>query len=792
MHLSLRPRWRKVYRDIWLHKPRAILVVLAIVVGIVGAGSVLNTWGLIRTATREEYRASNPPSAVLRTDAIDAALLARVRARTDIAYAEARRTVGASVRVGGVSQRALLFALAEPAQLRIGVVESVRGAWPADDGGIVVEHSSVDIAGVDLGSLVTVQVDSGPERALRVTGVSRDVGLAPGWMEHIDYGIVTPATLTALGLPPTFNELRIVVRNPALSRDAVRRIAFDIKADMERHGHPVRDVDVPVPGQHIHAGQIESLLFTQGAFGVLALLLSGFLVVNLISAMLTGQVREIGIMKAIGASGGQIAQMYLGLALVLGLIASAIALPLGALIGHAYAQFTADLLNFSVVGISIPWRMFALQLVVGALLPVCAAAIPVRRGCRIAVNDALRDVGIDPRADDGAGLLLRRARGVSRPLLLSLRNAFRRRQRMVLTLLTLATGGAVYLGARNLRRSIVGSVDLLFSSQRYDFSLRFVRPIDADSLEAAITVVSGVERAEAWSTARAEVAHADSTNGNAFAIVAPPSGSVLFVPTLVSGRVLQAGDTHGLLVNSRLVADEPSLRPGAAVSLLVAGRRSSWTVVGVVETGPTASAYTSRASLALTTSGGRTDVAMVRSRLRGAGAQRELVQRLRSDLSAAGFDVRSSQLVQENRVVIEDHLLMVAGFLAAMSQLMIVVGGLGLAATMSLSVLERTREIGVMRAIGAQHGAIMLMVYVEGLVIALASWVVAIPLSVPMSVLLARAFARIMIPVPIIWFPTVGSIGVWLALVIGVCVVSCTWPARRALAVTTARALQYE
>ena len=135
---------------------------------------------------------------------------------------------------------------------------------------------------------------------------------------------------------------------------------------------------------------------------------------------------------------------------------------------------------------------------------------------------------------------------------------------------------------------------------------------------------------------------------------------------------------------------------------------------------------------------------------------------------------------------------MVAGFLAAMSQLMIVVGGLGLAATMSLSVLERTREIGVMRAIGAQHGAIMLMVYVEGLVIALASWVVAIPLSVPMSVLLARAFARIMIPVPIIWFPTVGSIGVWLALVIGVCVVSCTWPARRALGVTTARALQYE
>ena len=152
----------------------------------------------------------------------------------------------------------------------------------------------------------------------------------------------------------------------------------------------------------------------------------------------------------------------------------------------------------------------------------------------------------------------------------------------------------------------------------------------------------------------------------------------------------------------------------------------------------------------------------------------------------------TSQLVQQNRVVFEDHLLMVAGFLAIMSQLMIVVGGLGLAATMSLSVLERTREIGVMRAIGARHEAILLMVYIEGLVIALASWVLAVPLSVPMSVLLARAFARIMIPVPITWVPSMMSVGVWLVVVISVTVVSCSWPAWRALRVTTARALQYE
>ncbi len=78
----------------------------------------------------------------------------------------------------------------------------------------------------------------------------RDVGLPPGWMDHVVYGFVTPATLAALGAPASFNELQIVVRDASADRDAVRRIAYDVKALVERNGAHVTDVDVPVPGQH--------------------------------------------------------------------------------------------------------------------------------------------------------------------------------------------------------------------------------------------------------------------------------------------------------------------------------------------------------------------------------------------------------------------------------------------------------------------------------------------------------------------------------------------------------------
>jgi putative ABC transport system permease protein len=264
------------------------------------------------------------------------------------------------------------------------------------------------------------------------------------------------------------------------------------------------------------------------------------------------------------------------------------------------------------------------------------------------------------------------------------------------------------------------------------------------------------------------------------------------VPKLVAGRWLRASDTNAIVVNTRVVDDDPDIAPGHDVTLLIAGKRARWTVVGVVETGPSASAFLGRETLARMMSSGRVDRAVIAGIDASAAARVALVQQLRSDLSSRGFDVQTSQLVQASRVVMEDHLLMVVGFLGIMSNLMIVVGGLGLAATMSLAVLERTREIGVLRAIGARHGSILSMIQIEALVISLASWAIALPLSVPMSAVLGKAFGRIMIPVPVSFTPGLTGVLRWLAVAIVVSIAASAWPAYRAMRITTARALAYE
>jgi putative ABC transport system permease protein len=228
------------------------------------------------------------------------------------------------------------------------------------------------------------------------------------------------------------------------------------------------------------------------------------------------------------------------------------------------------------------------------------------------------------------------------------------------------------------------------------------------------------------------------------------------------------------------------------MQLLVDGRPLSLRVVGVVDSGPDALAYTAQAAGAGWQGGAGATLLRVQARDRDAAGQRGLLLRLRTALVGQGAGVDAAHLQSEARQGVEDHLQMVVSFLGVMGWVMIVVGGIGLATTMSVAVLERQREIGVLRAIGARGRAILGMVQLEGLGLALLGWLLSLPLSVPVSVVLGQAFGRIMFAVPTALTPDPGGALRWLTLVTAVSVLACAWPAWQAMRMPVARALQYE
>lgn len=783
------PRWRKVWRDAWMYRARSLMVVLAIAAGVSGSGIVLVAWGLVRRATKEGFLASDPAAATLYTQRVDGELLRLASEVPGVRDAQARRTTALSARVLGANRTALVFTYPDFADVRIGKVRSENGHWPPATGEIVLETSSVAFSASGVGDSLFLLADGSAGRSLPITGIARDVSLAPGWMEQVIYAFASQSTLTMLGLDSSLNEIRIVVDDSIAAQGDVRRVANRLRALIEAGGRAVTDIDVPVPGEHVHAAQMESLTFTQGAFGLLALVVTAFLVVNLISALLAGQIREIGVMKTLGAESPALTRMYLAYAAGLGAVGLTVGAPIALVVGRRYGAFKGELLNFDIAQYAVPWWTVVVLVGTGVGVPLLASALPVWRATRASIASALRDVGLDRdgRTDRPLGVLA----FFSRPTALAVANAFRKRQRLVLTLLAIAAGGSVYLGARNLRRAVIDSLDVAFGSSRFDYSVRVAAGQPAAALERLVQEVPGTAVVEGWPAARAALTDA-SADGHPFALLAPPLNTRLFEPNVAEGRWLVATDSNALVINRSLLRREPSLGVGTTVEFPLAGRRTRWQVVGIIDTDLPPTAYTSRSVFARQTGDSLIRSLFVSTTARGVVGQVEHIQAVRRTLDERGWRTTGSQRVAEARRVTENHLVMIVDFLGVMSWVIIAVGGLGLASTMGLSVLERTRELGVLRSLGATPRALLRMVQAEGLVIALLGGLAAIPLSMPISAVLASSFGRIMMRVPVVWIAGLSDIGRWLALVLIIAIAASALPAMRATRISIARALAYE
>lgn len=173
-------------------------------------------------------------------------------------------------------------------------------------------------------------------------------------------------------------------------------------------------------------------------------------------------------------------------------------------------------------------------------------------------------------------------------------------------------------------------------------------------------------------------------------------------------------------------------------------------------------------------------------------SQRELTQRIDSHLNDRNFAVQSVQsgyLLQANATQAVNTLVI---FLLIMAVLTAFVGSIGLTGTMSINVLERTREIGVMRTIGAVDVVIMQSVIIEGLFIGLITWLLAIGLSFPISSLLLTIIGEAMMGSAMTLSFTPLGILIWLGVVIVLSVFASIMPARNAARLTINEVLAYE
>jgi putative ABC transport system permease protein len=775
--------WIKALRDLWVDRSRTLLVILSIAIGVFGAGLVADTYAVLSREMDKNYQNTTPASATLWLDQVDDSLVNQVRALPAIKQAEARRMVVGRIQVGQSEWKEIwLFVANDYQKLALDTFSPDSGVYPPGSGQILLERAALTLARAKLDQTVQVRLPEGQELSLTVAGTVHAPGLAPAWMEGFAYGYISQETLQVLGARPGMDQLKIQVAQNAMDQSAIRSTVNDLKGWLEQNGRKVYRFEIPKPGRHPHASQMDTLLFLLEAFGFLALILSGVLVANMISALLSQQIRQIGVMKALGARARQVAQIYFASVLVLGLAGSLVGIPLALQAGRAYASFSAQMLNFTIFDNSIPWWAFAFQVAVGLCVPLLVALSPVLRGSRISVREALGDYGINGQEAEQSLFdgWLGQVGGASRVILLALRNTFRRKARLLLTLGTLAAGGAGFIVAMNVSASMNYTVDLKFDAFRYDMLVRFSQPYPEELIERTLSGQAGVKGLESWGGAKAAVMYPDGTSGNTFNLVAPPLQSQLITQLpVLEGRWLQPGDTDALVVNHALLKNEPSLRIGEKMTLRINGQESTWRLVGVVQeimSQPAAYVPKNYFTAAVGQQGLAQNVVLVASQ-RDSGFVAVTARGVEQTLAGAGLKVADLSRLADMRKAIEDHLLLLASFLVMMSVLVLVVGGMGLANTMSINVMERRRELGVLRAMGASTWVVMQVVLSEAVVIGVLSWVAAVLASYPISSWISVNFGQIFFEAPLQFAVSVPGMAAWLGIVMVFSALASFYPA---------------
>lgn len=165
---------------------------------------------------------------------------------------------------------------------------------------------------------------------------------------------------------------------------------------------------------------------------------------------------------------------------------------------------------------------------------------------------------------------------------------------------------------------------------------------------------------------------------------------------------------------------------------------------------------------------------------------------LEQELEAGGFATLSVTTLAIKKKVLEDHILITLVLLMLLAGLAAIVGGLGLLSSMSMNVIERTREIGIMQAIGASPGIVQKIVIVEGVLIGVVSWLGAIFLSIPMGLVIGNTAGEVIIKVPLDFAISPVGMTAWLLIVIVFSAVASYYPAQRATSLSVNDILAYE
>ncbi|OHD17181.1 MAG: hypothetical protein A2087_10900 [Spirochaetes bacterium GWD1_61_31] len=758
----------KAWKDVTEGKGKSLLVIFALALGLWGLGSVAVSWSVLSRDLKGNFLGTSPVHAIFTLKEKDDSILDTLKARGEIESAEFRDLKMLRVEVYPDSWIPLwLFGVGDFENMALAKIVSESGAHKPSRGSILIERDGLLISALTISSVASVR-NGARNIEVPVEGIVFDPALPPATQDHFIYAYTDMETFSTLSGAESGKRLIVRFRD-VNSRSEVEAAVAKLMADSGSGGIANSTVEVRPFLEHPHQWQLDMLLAIIGIIGLLAFLLSSILVGQVVAALVAKQIRQIGILKAIGGTRARIAGIFSVYLLFYALISGLIAIPLAISTGYAFSYFCAGILNFNILTTSLPAEVFALLIVSALVLPFLFAFPTLIKAGRVSVREALGETPFRHRT---------RVTG-----------------RVVVTALATALGVAIFSSGFNLRQSLSNFLTSTGDSMRYDIQVVLTKPVPESEFLEPFESISGIERIEAWTGGRGELQTSLAGTDDGIGIVALPLDSRVMAMKMAQGHWFESASDPEVVLNQAAVElfHQPII--GQTLSVGIAGVSRQMKLVGIAEEIDRPKIYINDAFYDRWANPAHlVNTLMITARdgeYQGVMALKKEIERAVKASSLSVLDVMS----QAERVkIIADHLNIILIALLLLAFLVLSVSALGMASATSITVMERTREIGVLRAIGATPRKIIKIFLMEGMATSGAGLILGLILSWPLSLAASVLFGAIMFGEGVVLRYAFSPAGFWITIaataVFGF--LASRIPAGGAIGLSTREALAYE
>lgn len=773
---------RKVLKDVWHRKLRSCLTILGIAMGIMGLVAINVASNQLQNSLAYSADVSAQPDIQFFTSPTFFNVVDELRQQPNVSLVQAQGFVSTRWSIASGHFPLSLNGIVDFQHVQINRFELVEGGLPGP-GQVLLESSDRSIASLHVGRQIEVDIQ-GTVRKLTISGFARTRGQAAATILQRGTGYMRESDLESLFHTTGVNTFLIRIHNYA-QRDATARQlsrVFDARHVLILGTQVGHDTSVSTLA--------DGLFSTMRVFSIVAILLSVFLLLGTIMALVAEQVYVMGTMKAIGATRGRIMRHYLLLVTIYGVIGTLSGGGLGFLGGYLLVNYLGSLVNIDIGAPEISSWLLLQSVLIGAGIPVLAATLPVSVGTRITVHQALSGYGLDGAATRRRGLMSRAPGFVPQTMVSGIRNLFRKRVRALLTLLTLTIAGTAFLAVQTTSYSFDSFLGQVFATYHFDVIFSVPEPQPYSKLQQALSAIQGINKTErlSWLTVQ--------TLWGSGLLTGVQQDTQLYQRRLIEGRWFAATD-HNVVIISADAASKSGLKVGDSVTFHDSLHTATWHIIGIATDYNDTSNMNfgvllvpiDQANAFMHLPAGYTRIVMLQASDSSAAGVNALATRVDTMMSARGF-IPSVSTAQQQIQRNENEYQILYLLLYAVVIIVALVGMISLFNTLAMSVLERRRETGIMRSMGATGARVAQVFWSEGMALGILAWASALCLGVPAAYGFVALTGHLLVAVPFAFNPL--SLLWMLAFIVLVASLACIIPVWSVVRLKIVQTLRYE